>query len=884
MTAKTAKDPLARLRTSDEAVERLFELLPSGVASAARALEEAVRNAEGGVLRARTAAEGVPKLDELIRKNPRCTALILLRGFFKRTANSFEEAVQDLTEGLRFHAGEPHGWFWRATAYGGMARFAEAIPDLDRALTIAPGIAEYYKMRGQAKEKVGLLEEAIEDFGKSLKLDPAYHWAFIGRSMCLTRLGRMDEALADLDSAVKLCDSEEWSYLKRSLLRRQVGDVLGAVEDVNRACEINPSCDWIQGKPPFQVEKLKEAISQLDGLLGRSPDTAWAYAWRGQTKSKLGDCAGAEADLSKALLKGDLGRGRGWVLSWRGEARAKQGKFPAAEIDFSEAIAARPEYPRAYFWRAEMWLARGEGARALADLEKAIALDDRMPEVHLLLGKALESQGRLDESLAALTRGLRTDPSGGDFLKSRARVRSALGDPSGQAEDLLAYYGKIQVSAEGWRPIWEELIREAGGAVAAKVWALLPIPDEVLVAQAAEARARGDPGRSLELLDQALRTRGGAIKPAVHQERGLALKSAGRLGEALSSFKDALRLGALEQSPAPVSGPETPAGVDPRLEFLGGLQRLVEPAPIPGFCRRLLPGVADYLEEGTALMASFRGDPAVESARAALQEPRAYRWFPMAKLMLSVSEPPDFEPLTVQAEEFRHQPFLEALRELARRSRFMDFFAAHRSDFRKWSSAMEGAVGREDFTGEVGRYLGVELKADYAVRLGLLLRSASYSDEITLKDGWTRARTVVCPMDDEEYFRQFLISPDPEALWAKGWHELAHVAMDAWIEPHEEAVARAGELYEKISGSARRGGWQECFSEHLVVAPSCRLLFLRRGARASSRQKDRYKRAGYIFMDPVLKGLEAYEGDRGRYPCLSDFYPEWIKVLAKLQS
>jgi tetratricopeptide (TPR) repeat protein len=881
--ASSRKNAASAIRTHEEATARILALMPPKVAAQVRSLNLDVQRAENGVQRVRKAADAVHPIDDLAKAYPRCAALVIFRGFMKRVSNNFEEGIKDLSEGILRLPDEPQGYFWRATGLGALGRFAEAVADLDRAIALAPEVSEYYKLRGQSREKIGLLDAAIEDFNKSIELNPRFDWPLIGRSMCYSRQGRWKEALADLDKAIELNKKEEWSYLKRSLIRRQLGDIRGALEDVNSACEINEACDWVVGKPPFHEDELRQAVGHLDALLRTAPDDAWAHAWRGQTLIKLAEPARAEKDLTEALA-GELGRGRGWVLAWRGDARRLQGRCAEAAKDFDEAIRLRPEYARSYYWRGAMHLALGEPGRALDDLRRGAELNDRMPEIHFLMGQAQQAAGRLPEALECFTRGLRVDPSEGEMLKARARVKAALGDEEGQVQDLCAYYGKIQVAPQDWRKTYDQLRETAGAQIAEKVWWRLPLSVDVFVAQAAEACEKNEAASALVIVDRAMKTGPGESSWQLHHWRGIALKKLGRLDEALASLNRGLSMksGAAKQSkehprPAPVL-------VDPRIEFLGVVQNLIEPREIPEHVRKLAPDMADYLRDAAGRFKEFKGDPALKLIESALQEPAAYRWFAVAKLLLSASGVPELSGWTAESQRFDNRDLLRAMSALASRMRFMEFFEAHRPSCERWVSALSGAIGQEDFTRSVGRYLGIELKADYALIVSAALRRTSYSDAMTGTDGWVESRTIVCPIERQTDLRECLESPSPEALWSKGWHELCHVVMDAWAETHAGAINRHRRLYDRISGIARRKDWTDCLSEHLVLAPGCRIMLERRGPQAAKNLATAYKRNGYIYMDAFVEALGQYEAGRSRYPTLADFYPEWLKVLKEIKA
>ncbi|MBI5629701.1 MAG: DUF4932 domain-containing protein [Elusimicrobia bacterium] len=836
----------ASVQNSEQGAERIIKLMPKDAAKAARRVHETLKKARTGIVRYKTAAENLRPLDEALLAHPRCGALMIFRGFVKRVANRYEDAAAEISRGIALHPEEPQGHFWLATALGALGRFADAVESLDRAVGLAPECAEYYKLRGQAQEKLGRLEAAVSDFDKAIACRQNYDWAYIGHGVCQARLGRLDEALDDLDKAIELSQQEEWAFLKRSLIRRRLGDILGAVEDVNRACDLNPTCEWVQGKMPKDEKALLEANGLLDGCLAEHPEAVWARAWRGQTRLKLGDFAGARQDLERAL-SGELGKRRAWALAWRGESARRLGDLDQAEKDLDQAAAERPDYPQAFLWRGCLRLERGRPEPALVDFKRSAELNDRFPEIHFFIGRALEALGRSNEALASYDEGLKIGPGNGELLKARAALRGRQGDAVGQEEDLRQYYEKISVSPQYWRGTYGELIDEAGPEVAGRVWESLPLPAQLLREDAREAAA------------------------ALLALRGANLRQAGRLDEALASFKEALRLKA-----RPI------VSVDARIELLAAVQGLIEPGPLPAFLEKSSPDVLEYARESRRRFAAFSGDPALAAVRGSLQEPAAFRWFQVAGTLLKASALPRLEWAAVPGPNGRDAALLGALRSLAERSRFLEFFDPWRERLSRWAAPVREALAGEDYSAGLSCYLGVEVKADFIVMVSPLAFRTSYSDQAQRPGGRAESWTVICPSDPEAGLWDG-ISPVSRPLFqAKAWHELSHAVMDAWAEKYAERIGNFSRLHARISGHARRSGWLDCFSEHLVLAPSCRLLRQKEGAGAAEEIERAYLRSGYAFLGPVLKGLEEYEASRERYPSLEDFYPRWLNVLERL--
>ena len=86
--------------------------------------------------------------------------------------------------------------------------------------------------------------------------------------------------------------------------------------------------------------------------------------------------------------------------------------------------------------------------------------------------------------------------------------------------------------------------------------------------------------------------------------------------------------------------------------------------------------------------------------------------------------------------------------------------------------------------------------------------------------------------------------------------------MDKWVEPFTPDIEDFSPLYERVQGSARRRGFVECVSEHLIRAVTQRLVRSRLGLREARRLAWIDRSDGYPFVDAFAEALPAYESNR----------------------
>jgi tetratricopeptide (TPR) repeat protein len=209
-------------------------------------------------------------------------------------------------------------------------------------------------------------------------------------------------------------------------------------------------------------------------------------------------------------------------------------------------VEAEPDAPGPYLRRAEIYRHHGNFAAALADLDRAAALDPGGHEVDYFRGHVYLDSGHPEDAAAALGGFLEHEPRNPAALEGRARALASLGR---HLEAASAYSRAIAnrpvaipatylARAEALASAGDEHLPEALRGLDAGLATLGPVMTLQRAAIDLEIR-RGD-------LDAALARLEGAAAAAPRQEtwlarRGEILERAGRLDEARETFELARR-------------------------------------------------------------------------------------------------------------------------------------------------------------------------------------------------------------------------------------------------------------------------------------------------------------------------------------------------------
>jgi Flp pilus assembly protein TadD len=104
-------------------------------------------------------------------------------------------------------------------------------------------------------------------------------------------------------------------------------------------------------------------------------------------------------------------------------ALRRQCRLADARAAAEEACRRSPEMPAAYAELAESFLLENQPAEAERSIRRALELKACEPEYHCILGKALSSQDRLDDAIAAMEEALRLNAASPRVRQELERLR-----------------------------------------------------------------------------------------------------------------------------------------------------------------------------------------------------------------------------------------------------------------------------------------------------------------------------------------------------------------------------------------------------------------------------------------------------------------------------
>lgn len=189
----------------------------------------------------------------------------------------------------------------------------------------------------------------------------------------LLERGRASEAERKLKAAVK--EGHGWALLLRARAKLSRGRTRLAVADVTRAFDADPDCGWVAGLSvgPLALPDHPDArrLHQLAGPWGLRADGFPVRAYVGKLKAMAGKGREALADLDAAVAAAPR---QAYLYAWRAETRRRLGDAAGALDDCERALRLDPGEAVARVCRARLRLARGDAKGALADAVRATRL------------------------------------------------------------------------------------------------------------------------------------------------------------------------------------------------------------------------------------------------------------------------------------------------------------------------------------------------------------------------------------------------------------------------------------------------------------------------------------------------------------------------------
>ena len=333
--------------------------------------------------------------------------------------------------------------------------FEKARGDLEAAIEADPEDASLQEALGLSLMMDNKLEAAELAFDRAIKLDPDSSGALLQRARVRALRGDRPEAIADLDTAIRIAPDETVPLVLRARIHQQMGDSERAAADLKRVLEKqpdHPAALELRGLIAAERNEYPAAIRDFRKLVAQKPDDAVLVGQLGMLYLAAKQPRQAIKRFSRSIEIDDKN-----FASWRGrsDAEISIGDHKAALADLEKALALEPDESGVLNNLA--WLLATSPDDAIRDGKRAIELATKACEV---------TEWKQPHIVSTLAAGY---AESGDFDSARKYSQRAVDGEDVAAEVKQQLEGELASYQAGkpWRERQEQEERPLEGDAAA---------------------------------------------------------------------------------------------------------------------------------------------------------------------------------------------------------------------------------------------------------------------------------------------------------------------------------------------------------------------------------------------------------------------------------
>lgn len=180
----------------------------------------------------------------------------------------------------------------------------QAIDYLKRSIKINPHEANPYGNLAQIYADRKDYRQAITCLNRVMDLQPEVANNYINRAYLRYELDSLAEAKSDYDQALRLEPDNKVARYNRALLNAEVGEDLQAISDLNQVLKQEPDnfmALYNRAQLHLRMRQYRSAVRDYDRILRKYPRFESGYMARSQVKHLMGDEAGSQRDMSRAI-------------------------------------------------------------------------------------------------------------------------------------------------------------------------------------------------------------------------------------------------------------------------------------------------------------------------------------------------------------------------------------------------------------------------------------------------------------------------------------------------------------------------------------------------------------------------------------------------------
>jgi len=292
-----------------------------------------------------------------------------------------------------------------------LGRQADSLGVLRQGLAQEPDNPDLWNNVGVVYKNMSRYQDSFEALIKSQRLSP-------NRTVTLKNIGdvlffmyRDDEARLWYERALKHDRNDPWALTGKGQILVNANHYNKALELFDRALAVEPDYAWAlggRGMALLGLGHFEDALESFQEAIDLDPEWDHPHCGKAEALHRLGNLKEAEVEYRTALRLDELD-----PLKWQdlGNVLLDLTRYRDALRAFRRAAHLDPELGRAHSGMAHALDMLGKGEEALAEYDKALAIDGDDPSIWnnraVLLAENLQ---RPDEALTSYDHALEAEP------------------------------------------------------------------------------------------------------------------------------------------------------------------------------------------------------------------------------------------------------------------------------------------------------------------------------------------------------------------------------------------------------------------------------------------------------------------------------------------
>ncbi|MDG2390522.1 MAG: tetratricopeptide repeat protein [Planctomycetaceae bacterium] len=385
--------------------------------------------------------KGATGTDEGQNEKPTSEQEANLNSIIKRTnkllqVGNFRQAMDVISRAMVNHPENSSLYRIRAILHQKTGQSSSAMTDYTQAVQLDPNNAPLQDEVGFYLFSVGEVAAAQKHIEQAVIIDPQFFAAWNHLGLIQITSGELTKARKSLSTAIKIKPDYVDALINRGFAAYQLKQFDKALADYNAALKINPDAVNAHnnlGLIDYEKEDYQSAVANFTKCIMLEPKNPKYFEHRRMAYLKLGMNIEASNDANqwkqlqqRSLVNQQITRQPANAIGYlaRAELAFRDGHFKKALLDFDRAVQLNDNLPQAWYGRAKARFELEEYNLVIDDCSRALAINPLQP-IYSLRGEAFLKLGKIDQALEDFHSAKRLDPTVAEaFLKKAEELES----------------------------------------------------------------------------------------------------------------------------------------------------------------------------------------------------------------------------------------------------------------------------------------------------------------------------------------------------------------------------------------------------------------------------------------------------------------------------